>query len=187
MAVDVSIAKKGGKLALELYRKRYPAAFASSYARAANRTMAGARRDSMRSTSNAFSIKPQKLMNRFFYFGKPLRATRRRLRARMRVLYADFPIRLLKAPTQAQINRSGRNPGFKATMPGGYTSYWNRIGRSRLKISEVVIPIRDFVRRVTPINLRRREKTQLPRELANALKGASQREAARANLKAQGK
>lgn len=183
MTIDIKIAKKGGQLALELYRKRYPDAFASSYARAANRTMAGARRDSMRATSNAFGIKPQKLMNRFFYFGKPLRATRRRLRARMRVLYADFPVKLLRNPSQAQIN-SGSHPGFQATMPNGHTGFFHRVGRARLKILEVVLPIRNFVRRVTPVNLRRREKTQLPRELATALKGASQRAAAIANQRA---
>jgi len=183
MAIDIKIAKKGKRTALELYSKRYPAAFASSYARAANRTMTGARRDSIRSTGAVFGIRPQKLLNRFFYFGKPLRATRRRLRARMRVLYADFPIKFLRSPTKAQIGPRG----FKQTMPGGYESYWQRKGRERLPIVERVLPIRDFVRRITPVNLRRREKTQLPRELANALKGASQREAARANQQAAGK
>jgi len=186
MAIDIKIAKRGGRTALELYSKRYPAAFASSYARAANRTMTGARRDSMRSTGAVFGIRPQKLLNRFFYFGKPLRATRRRLRARMRVMYADFPIKFLKNPTVQQIN-AGNNPGFRATMPNGHTGWFHRISRKRLKIFEVVLPIRNFVRRITPINLRRREKTQLPRELANALKGASQREAARANQQAAGR
>lgn len=189
----VTRASKTKKLALELYGKQYPEIFAGAYAKAANRTMRGVRRESIKRSAQRAKIRPQKILNRLFYFGKGVQATRKKPRARLRVLYADIAMRLLK---HRDTRSGGRGRGvnvagqgnqrnaFTARMPNGYKGIFERTGRGRLPLFEKEVKVRDMIRRVTRRVLRIREARQFPKELKSAIDGTARREAARATRQA---